>query len=324
MGLEFAYRYGCGPIIFTNHTRYDLYLSAYTGLHETFSQIVMRYIWPFMTRECDLVVAPSASIQQLLRNIGVQRPIEIIENGIELDHFRFPSKRFKKSELGIPEDAQLLVYAGRLSPEKGVDGLLHQFILASRQSDKCHLMLLGDGPLKKQLHREACQAGLAHRVHLAGLILPEKIPAYLAAADAFVTASVSEVHPLSVIEAMAAGLPAIAIDSPGISDIVKNRINGLLVAGSDLLSKAMVEVLNEPDLCLSLGMAAAKTSKQYDIKNTVQKTLNLYYRLMEKRKPFLRRREDQNYGTGERTRITEQVTEKMSGTKLITSGLWNQ
>jgi len=111
----------------------------------------------------------------------------------------------------------------------------------------------------------------------------KKIPNYLAASDIFVTASVSEVHPLSVIEAMGAGLPVLGIDSPGVADTVNDGDDGFIVDEEDLAAYTakMVRLATDSELRHQMSDAALKTSELYDFERTTQLMYELYERVIE-------------------------------------------
>ncbi|UCG24207.1 MAG: glycosyltransferase [Chloroflexota bacterium] len=285
MGLEFAGRYVTKPVIFTNHTRYDIYLSAYGRLPATVANSIMQQAWPRLTNIADAVIAPSASIERIMRNSGVRTPIELIENGVEVEQFRRPTIGNARSEAGIPAAATVFTYVGRLSREKNIRRLVDEFAIAVGQSDNLYLLLVGAGPMEAKLRRQAGNLGLNRRIILCGQVQPERVPALLAISDAFVSASVSEVHPLAVIEAMAAGTPVIAFDSPGIADIVTHDRTGLLADGTPgSLAAAMRRLAGSGEMRHRLAAGARSAGQRYDIRFTVKRTLSLYRRLIESRR----------------------------------------
>ena len=233
MSLEMAHRYAAAPIVYTNHTRYDLYTGTYTHLPQTAADAVMRYAWPHFTDMADHVIAPSAGMQQVMAEFNVHTPISVIENGIELSRFTTPKQPLSKTDLGVPEASVLFAYCGRLSSEKNVAGLVHLFAQAAAQRPDLHLLLIGKGPQEAELRRIAVAMDVSDRVHFAGAVPYLEVGNHLAAADAFATASVSEVHPLTVIEALASGLPVVAVRSPGITETVDSGKNGHLVSTAD-------------------------------------------------------------------------------------------
>ena len=293
MSVEMAHRYGRCPIVYTNHTRYDLYTGAYTPLPQAAADAIMRQIWPEFTGYCDVVITPSPHVRDIMRDFGVRQPIRVIPNGIDLEPFWDPPHPRKKSNLGVPPKATLLIYTGRLASEKKLKALLAQFAQAGEIDPDLHLLLLGTGPLADTLPRRAEELGVGGRVHLPGAVPYEEVGGVLAAGDAFVTASVTEVHPLSIIEAMAAGLPVAAVRSPGVSDTVQYGQTGLLASAEDGLAAAIVGLVSDEKEMRRMGKAAREASMKFDIRRTVDCTLDLYRHLRETR-PDLER--DRKHG----------------------------
>ncbi len=294
MSVEMAHRYGRCPIVYTNHTRYDLYTGSYTPLPQPAADALMRQIWPEFSDFADVIITPSASVRQVMLDFGVRRPIVVIENGVDLRPFNHPAHPYSKKELGIPDSAILFVYTGRLSSEKNLETLLRQFAIARDIVPELHLMLIGKGALEDELPAQARELGIERAVHFLGAVDYEEIGSYLAAADAFVTASVSEVHPLSVIEAMAVGLPVAAVASPGISDTVASGQSGFLTTQAEGgLAAAIVGLAIDENRRRRMGLAARETSERFDIAHTVERTVALYERLIAAR-PDLER--DKKHG----------------------------
>jgi 1,2-diacylglycerol 3-alpha-glucosyltransferase len=303
MSAEMAHRYGQCPIVYTNHTRYDLYTGTFIPLPQPAADALMRQIWPEFTDLADVVITPSESVRQVMLEFGVSKPIQVIENGVDLSHFRQPSSPKSKTDLGIPETSTLLVYVGRLSPEKSVTKLLEQFAIAHEIVPDLHLLLVGSGPQRDALIRRRQQLHLTENIHLVGAVDYEQVAGYLAAADIFVTASVTEVHPLTVIEAMASGLPIAGISSPGIIDTVESGKSGLLTSRTEGgLAAAITGLALSKSRQLQMGQMARLASNRYDINNTVARTVELYEGLRATR-PDLRRKREHGRWLSRRARI---------------------
>lgn len=311
MSVEMAHRYARCPIVYTNHTRYDLYTGAYISLPQPAADAIMRQIWPEFTDLADVVIAPSRSVQQILTDFGVRARIEVIENGIELEPFFHPRRPHDKADYGLPETARLLVYVGRLSSEKNLPALLEQFALAQGLLPDLHLAIFGKGPQKAELHRQVQALGIESRVQFRGSVPYDEVPDWLVAADAFVTASTSEVHPLTVIEAMAAGVPVAAVRSPGITDTVEHGVDGYLAGKTEGLSAAIVALVADPERAQTMGAAARETSKRFDIHRTVAETVNLYDELLETRPDLKREQEHGRWSrrTEKRIGLIEQLAD---------------
>ncbi len=292
MSVELAHRYARCPIVYTNHTRYDLYSGTYSPLSQPTADALMRRIWPEFTDFADVVITPAESVKQVMLDFGVRRPIEVIENGVDLRPFQSPPNPVTKTELGIPEESVLLTYVGRLSLEKNLPRLLEQFAVAQDIVPHLHLLLIGGGPIEEDLPHLAHKLNIADNVHFTGPLGYETVANYLAAANLFVTASESEVHPLTVIEAMAAGLPIIAPASPGIVDTVTSGATGLLtkhIKGG--LAAAIVGLAMNPNLRETMAENERKVCLRYDIEKTVSRTVALYEKLRSDRPDLSRERE---------------------------------
>ena len=197
------------PIIFTNHTRYDLYAQAYLPIvPDVIGHAALQSYMPAFCRACDLVVSPSPGMRDVLLQFGVDVPIDIVPNGVDLEPFQNPGNPIQRAELGLRQEDIVLIFVGRLGPEKNLAFLLRSFAGAVQAYENLRLVLIGAGPEQENLEDRAQRSGIQHAVRFLGAIPYDQLPRYLAMADAFVTASVTEVHPLTVIEAMAAGLRA--------------------------------------------------------------------------------------------------------------------
>lgn len=266
------------PVAFTNHTRYDLYAQAYlpllpNGVTETMLQAFL----PPFCRACDRVIAPSEGLRQVLIRLGVDASIQVLPNGIHLEPFLTPPAVRDRSEFGFNSQDIVLIYVGRLGPEKNLSFLLHSFAGLSQAYDHVKLLLVGDGPERDNLKNQVKEAGLLSRVYLTGLVPYIDLPGYLAIADAFVTASVTEVHPLSLIEAMAAGLPILGIWSPGVGDIIENNVTGYLVTEDIAAFTAkMARLVTDSEARYAMGKQARQVCKKYDINRTILSTLEVY------------------------------------------------
>ncbi|MCA9925802.1 MAG: glycosyltransferase [Anaerolineales bacterium] len=303
MSVEMAHRYARCPIVYTNHTRYDLYTGTYSPLAQPAADALMRRIWPEFTDFADVVITPSESVKQVMLEFGVRRPLMVIENGVDLRPFYTPPQPLTKSNMDIPEESILFVYVGRLSTEKNLHHLLKQFAIAQDIVPHLHLMLIGGGPDEEKLLQLVRELKIMAQVHFIGPVEYEQVPNYLAMADMFVTASESEVHPLTVIEAMAAGLPVVAPASPGIVETVTSGATGLLTQylhGG--LAAAMVGLAMNAKSRDTMGSHAREASSRFGIEKTVKRTVALYEQLRVERPDLQRESEHGRWMLRERSR----------------------
>jgi 1,2-diacylglycerol 3-alpha-glucosyltransferase len=188
------------PVVFTNHTRYDLYSDTYVAWipHAIRHGAIRRYLM-WLNRRVSLTISPSADVAEWLAGYGaLPEKLLVFHNAIDTRAFANPSAPRTKAELGLAEDAFALAYVGRIAHEKNVALLLDAFTRAAASDPRLALVLVGDGPARQLCERSAAEAGVGSRVRFLGMTPYEEVPGVLAACDAFVTASVSEMYPLVV------------------------------------------------------------------------------------------------------------------------------
>jgi glycosyltransferase involved in cell wall biosynthesis len=248
-----------------------------------------------VARDFDLIIAVSAAVESMLHAMRVTAPVEVIPNGIDLEPFARaaqagPTQPAARAALGLPPSAFVALYVGRLGPEKNLPLLLEAFQVAHRQAPETVLAVVGGGPLEADLRRQAGRLGLESAVRFLGRRPNDLIPGVMASTDAFVTASVTEGHPITVIEALAAGLPVVALDVPGIRETVHSGENGLLAqagpsaaASAVALGAALAELAAAPDQCRRLSVGAQASAQQYSIQATTRRILDRYGDLLRER-----------------------------------------
>ena len=276
------------PVVFTNHTRYDLYAQArLPNLPEEVSNSLLQAYMPDFCEAVNLVISPSEGMKKILREFKVESHIEVVPNGTDLQPFQ-RAKPIPRAEFGFSKEDTLLIYAGRIAPEKNLDFLLQAFAGVARTIPNVYLMIVGGGQKEHEEQLKSVAGGLRieDRTRFTGMVSKEKLPSYLAMCDIFVTASVTEVHPFSVIEAMAAGLPIVGIESPGVGDSITDGVSGLL-STEDIASYTakLTYLCLHKDLQKKYGAAAREASEQYSIERTTKIILQHYRRLTENTKP---------------------------------------
>lgn len=267
------------PIVYTNHSRYDLYAQAYLPMmpEEVSLGLLQSYMPPFC-KAVDLVITPSPGMERVLRELKVESRIEIVPNGVDLKNFR-SAKPLPRKQFGFKEDDILLVYAGRIALEKNIPFLLESFTGVAKALPNVHLLLIGGGvqQYEDEIRSLVEKLDLNNRIHMTGRIEYDQLPAHLAMCDIFVTASVTEVHPLSVIEAMGAGLPTMGIESVGVGDTVENGVTGFL-STEDLpaYTANLTRLCLDPKLRRQISRSAREASTVYSIERTTGIMLKHY------------------------------------------------
>jgi len=197
----------------------------------------------------------------ITRSYGIA-PRAIIPNGIPVARFSRPTlspAEWRRAN-AIPERAVVFACVARLAAPKNIPALLEAF--AALERSDATLVLAGDGPLRAQLEDEARGHGLADSVRFLGTRLD--VPELLAASDVFVLPSSWEGHPLSVMEAMAAGRAVVATNVGGVAELVKHDETGLLVDSNDVrgLASAMRAMAEKRELRERLGREAGRVAAE--------------------------------------------------------------
>jgi len=160
--------------------------------------------------------------------------VRVIANGCDAATFHLADRTAARQALGIALDAELVLYVGRLVPEKGLRELLEAIRELARQRPKLQLALIGGGPMLAELGASAAAAG---NVQLAGPLAPEAVARWMVAADLVTLPSYSEGHPNVLVEALACGRPVVATDVGGIPEVV-DASNGVLIGVRDSVDLA--------------------------------------------------------------------------------------
>jgi glycosyltransferase involved in cell wall biosynthesis len=226
-----------------------------------------------------LPVAVSREVATSVRRLyGIER-CQVIWNCIPTDLYaspRLPRPEWRARE-GFANDDLLIVCVARLHAQKNHTLLLEAFAHGPARLGKAHLVLVGDGPLRRELEERAQQLDVASQVHFLGV--RADIPEVLAAMDVFALSSDYEGSPLSVVEAMAAGLPVVSTRAGGVPELIEDGREGLLVQPGDVksLSAAMVVLAEHAEARQSMGMAGARRARDsFDVSEMVRAYEELY------------------------------------------------
>jgi glycosyltransferase involved in cell wall biosynthesis len=273
-GLLYGRRHGL-PVVATVHTHFDSCL-PYVPVIRSLARPLLRRAYRRLCNECDIVIAPTATRAQQLREIAVNAPIEVVPNGVDLAEFQALDRERWRTRWGLRPTEVAIGYIGRLGPEKRCDVLLRAFARCARDLD-VRLILVGNGPSQPAMQRLARAMHLGDRVVFQGPVPHEAIPSCHAALDIFAHASPLETMPMSILEAMAAGTVVAALDVPGPRDIIQSGRTGMLApndeaAFADLLRTLIVS----PPLRARLARAARAEVGSFDHVQSGARLLEVY------------------------------------------------
>lgn len=233
------------PLVYTLHTMYDDYL-YYVAPSEFFIPAVRKVSYKyikFLADNAHALTGPSKKCEEYFRTIGVHKPVHVIPNAVELENFaadkidRTGNAEFCK-RFGIPTDKKIACFVGRLGKEKSID-LLLEYRAAAQKPDNFHLVIVGDGPEAAGLAALSDKLGLSDSVTFTGAIPHSELPPLFSVCDIYITASLSDTNSISMLEAMAAGVPVVQRLDPINADQVKEGINGYLFDSPEELRSAL-------------------------------------------------------------------------------------
>ena len=275
------------PLVFTHHTRYEDYTHYMPGD----SAWMKRFVEHLATRYanlCDRVFVPSQSIRDLIESRGVTAPVSVVPTGVEPDDFARGDRDGFRRQLGIPESSFVVGHLGRLAEEKNLRFLTTAMIRFMRRPDvfgDTRWLLVGTGPMLEWIKHRFEQAELSHRLHIAGeLSSQQSLSDAYHAMDVFTFASKSETQGMVITEAMASGVPVVALDAPGVREVVKELRNGLLLMEDDVetFSEALKTMVSMDAGELNrLSRGACHTAEAFSMENTANTALELYSRLRD-------------------------------------------
>jgi len=270
------------PVVFTHHTMYEHYTHYVPGDSPLMKRFAIELATAYANL-CDQVVAPSESIAAILTARGVTTPISAIPSGIDFERLASGNGSRGRAAAGIPAGARLIGHVGRLAEEKNLAFLAEAAAAVLARQPEAWLLVVGEGPAD-ELIRQRCQAaGVAGRLRLAGVLQGQPLADAYAAMDVFGFASTSETQGLVLAEAMAAGVPVVALDAPGSRDVVVDRRNGRLLttATVDAYAAALAEVLGLPVASRQQMVAAAReTAAGYATGRCAERLLAVYASLL--------------------------------------------
>jgi 1,2-diacylglycerol 3-alpha-glucosyltransferase len=216
------------PLVFTHHTLYE----RYTHYVSSDSAALRRFAVHLSTEYanlCTRVVAPSASIARLLSDRGVQKPVDVIPTGVDLPFFAAGDREGFRQAHGIPKDAIVVGHVGRLAPEKNLVYLAQAVAAFLQTEEKACFLVIGSGPSESDIAAIIAREGLTARLAMAGRQSGKALRDGYRAMDVFGFASQSETQGMVLTEALAAGVPVVALDGSGVREVVQDGVNGRLL-----------------------------------------------------------------------------------------------
>ena len=264
------------PLVHTYHTVYEDY-THYFSPSVRFGRQAVAVFSRWVAARTDCMIAPTGKVRLLLQRYGVRCPVFVVPSGIDLAPFAQEADPWRsavlRSSLDIPAERTVLVFVGRLAEEKNIDELLR--CRAALGDAQATLLIVGDGPDRARLERQAAALGLkSPDVVFAGMVPPEQVADWYQLGDLFVSASTSETQGLTYIEALAAGVPALCREDPCLTGVIRNGENGWQYRDqADFLDK-LSRFLSCPRERLSRGARAS--AEEYSAQRFAERVEAIY------------------------------------------------
>jgi len=277
------------PKILTIHTQYEQYAYYVSPVPERVTQEAIKMIISNLAYKTDCITTPSDSMKKIMENYGIKNRIEVIPNAIHLISFQEDdeSKRAEiKKKYNLKEDDKIILFVGRVASEKSIDTIIKALeIIKKRDNNKVKLLIVGNGPAMDELQQLTRTLKVEKDVVFAGTVSNEEIQHYYKMAYLFTITSTSESFGIVIIEALASGIPVLAVRAPGAADILTDDLDGLLVDDDvEKFADALEKIIREPELREKLSKGALKTSEKYNIDTISERMLNLYREVIKIKK----------------------------------------
>jgi glycosyltransferase involved in cell wall biosynthesis len=274
------------PKILTLHTQYEQYAYYVSLIPKRVTHEAIKMIISNLAYKTDCITTPSASMKELIEGYGIKNRIEVIPNAIHLISFK-EDNELKRTEIKIKynlnEDDKIILFVGRVASEKSIDKIIKALaIIKKRSIGKEKLLIVGNGPAMDELKQLTRNLKVEEDVIFAGTVSYEEIQHYYKMAYVFTIASTTETFGIVTIEALASGVPVVAVKAPGAVDILTNGLDGLLVDDDvEKIANALEKIIKEPELREKLSRGALQTSEKYSIDTISERMLNLYREVMK-------------------------------------------
>lgn len=269
---RFAGRLAGVPVVYTEHNLMERY--------HPWTRRANLLTWRLQER----VVAVSQVVADSIRaHAGDRVPVEVVENGIDVQGFEphFEDRQRVRQHLGIPLDAPLVGQVAVFRRQKRLDLWLETAAGIAERRPDARFLLVGDGPLRGEVGRRVVNLGLADRVVLPGL--QEDPRPYYAAMDVFLLSSDYEGLPLSVLEAMATGLPVVTTAVGGLPGVVNEGSTGFLVPPGrpELLAERTLTLLDDPAAGARMGEAGRRrVAERFSLDRMVRRLEGIYHEVI--------------------------------------------
>lgn len=273
------------PMVHTYHTMYEDY-THYIVPSKRVGKKAVAIMSKYILDKADEVIVPTNKVMGALKSYGVKREIVEIPTGIRLDKFKDPlsseEEAAMRQGLGIASQDRILVTIGRLGKEKNIHELIQLMKPLKDTHPDIKLLIVGDGPVRKELEALTLQLALTDSVLFAGMVAPEVVHKYYHLGDIFISASTSETQGLTYIEAMASGLPLLCRKDDCLVDVVDEGFNGFTFENKEEFIDKVDRILLDPSALEKYKANALTKAQKFSVEEFGRQVEALYLRVIRR------------------------------------------
>ena len=279
------------PLVYTYHTMYVDYTYYVTkGVLDPAAKEIVRKWTKYVSNIVTEMTTPSVKTKNALREYGVDRYINVIPNGIDLESFEEKNvdkdfvEKFKKEH--HLEDKYIMLSLGRIAKEKSIDVLIDGFAsYVSRTNDeKAVLIVVGDGPDRENLEKQAIELGVSSRVIFTGNVPHEQVSSFYNMSNLYLSASISETQGLTFIEAIAAKTLVLCRYDENLEDVIEEGKTGFFFNDNDSFVKKLSYILSLSEEEQNQVIETAyQNNKKYSIDTFYERMIEVYHRAIRKK-----------------------------------------
>lgn len=255
------------------------------------SYIITEYAL-LLYKEADRILMPTKSAISLFNMERVNVPVKAISNGINLQYFRaIKPKPYIYKAFNIPTDKTIISYIGRVDGEKHISIAVRAAAKLYGTGRDFHLLIVGDGNDAENLHELVDELGIAKLTTFTGLVSDEDLRELQRVGDIYMMPSPAELQCITLLEAMASGKPAVAVDAGALSELCLDGENGFLVPVDDVdaFAEALTTLFDDPELRARFGHKSLAIAKTHDVKVIMPRFEALYNEVIAENQKSIRR-----------------------------------
>jgi glycosyltransferase involved in cell wall biosynthesis len=279
------------PIVMTDHT-YPDNLTQQVKLpkfaKKPINAAMNAYFMSFLRRSEYATLPTRQAITDLLpkNHHSFKVPVEALSNGIDLSHFtKGPASEEIYKKYAIPKNVPIILYVGRIDPEKSLDILVNSFKKLIKEAPKAHLVMVGDGTAREKLEKMIKRKKLGSQTHFIGRVIGDDLSQIYRTGTVFVITSKTETQSIVLMEAMASGLPAIAVNAGAVTELVKDGENGFIFEPDDTagIASGINTIISNKELREKMSKNALKMIAKHDINYTLSRFEKIYNNVLRSR-----------------------------------------